>query len=241
MLRFLFGFCMMVGALVFLGCPLRMVLRLGAGDLNALIGLFGFAGGVWVGTLFLNRGFSLGRSQMLGRLEGTVFSGLQVVLLVLLFAFPTLLAFSKAGSGPGAMHAPVAASLIIGLLVGALAQRSRLCMAGGIRDLILFKDSTLIMAPLFIFLFTLIWSLATGTFHLSFADQPVAHTSGLWNFLGMSVVGLAAVMLGGCPLRRISLPPRAGALGEYAWRGRTVGNAGRACKRPGRRDRQPGP
>lgn len=205
MLRFLFGFCMMVGALVFLGCPLRMVLRLGAGDLNALIGLFGFAGGVWVGTLFLNRGFSLGRSQMLGRLEGTVFSGLQVVLLVLLFAFPTLLAFSKAGSGPGAMHAPVAASLIIGLLVGALAQRSRLCMAGGIRDLILFKDSTLIMAPIFIFLFTLIWSLATGTFHLSFADQPVAHTSGLWNFLGMSVVGLAAVMLGGCPLRQVIL------------------------------------
>jgi YedE family putative selenium metabolism protein len=93
-----------------------------------------------------------------------------------------LLAFSKAGSGPGEMHAPVAASLIIGLLVGALAQRSRLCMAGGIRDLILFKDSTLIMAPLFIFLFTLIWSLATGTFHLSFADQPVAHTP-LWNFL----------------------------------------------------------
>ncbi|MFA7168209.1 MAG: YedE family putative selenium transporter [Sphaerochaetaceae bacterium] len=205
MLRFLFGFTMMVGALVFLGCPLRMMLRLGAGDLNALVGLLGFAAGVWVGTLFLNRGFSLGRSQNLGRLEGTSFSGLQIVLLILLVAFPTLLVFSKAGAGPGAMHAPIIASLLIGLVVGAFAQRSRLCMAGGIRDLILFGDSTLITAPIFIFLFTLIWSLATGTFHLSFAGQPVAHTSSLWNFLGMTVVGLSAVLLGGCPLRQLIL------------------------------------
>jgi hypothetical protein len=35
-LRFVLGAFVMIGALAFLGCPLRMVLRLGGGDLNAL-------------------------------------------------------------------------------------------------------------------------------------------------------------------------------------------------------------
>ena len=42
MIRFVLGFCVMVGALMFLGCPLRMVIRLGGGDGNAIIGLVGF-------------------------------------------------------------------------------------------------------------------------------------------------------------------------------------------------------
>ena len=40
--RFVLGGFVMIGALAFLGCPLRMVLRLGGGDLNALVGLIGF-------------------------------------------------------------------------------------------------------------------------------------------------------------------------------------------------------
>ena len=44
---------------------------------------------------------------------------------------------------------------------------------------------------------------AGGIYHWGFADQPIAHTSHLWNFLGMSLVGLAATMLGGCPLRQL--------------------------------------
>ena len=39
--RFVLGFFVMVGALMFLGCPLRMVIRLGGGDGNALFGLLG--------------------------------------------------------------------------------------------------------------------------------------------------------------------------------------------------------
>jgi YedE family putative selenium metabolism protein len=58
-LRFILGFIVMVGALMFLGCPLRMVLRLGGGDLNALVGLGGFATGIFAGIQFLNKGFSL--------------------------------------------------------------------------------------------------------------------------------------------------------------------------------------
>ena len=53
----------------------------------------------------------------------------------------------------------------------------------------------------------LILSGTTGTsyFHLGFNDQPVAHTDGLWNFLGMMLTGFACVLLGGCPLRQLIL------------------------------------
>lgn len=44
-----------------------------------------------------------------------------------------------------------------------------------------------------------------AAFNLSFAGQPVAHTDGLWNFLGMALVGLGSVLLGGCPLRQVIL------------------------------------
>ena len=42
MTRFVLGFFVMIGALMFLGCPLRMVLRIGGGDWNAILGLVGF-------------------------------------------------------------------------------------------------------------------------------------------------------------------------------------------------------
>ena len=35
--RFILGASVMIGALVFLGCPLRMVIRMGGGDLNAFV------------------------------------------------------------------------------------------------------------------------------------------------------------------------------------------------------------
>ena len=58
--RFILGFVMMIGCLVFLGCPMRMVLRMAGGDLNAWVGLIGFALGIGTGVLFLKKGFSLG-------------------------------------------------------------------------------------------------------------------------------------------------------------------------------------
>ncbi|MGN0079841.1 MAG: YedE family putative selenium transporter, partial [Eggerthellaceae bacterium] len=67
MVRFALGFIMMIGALVFLGCPLRMVIRMAAGDLNAWIGLIGFVLGTGTGAFFLNKGFSLGREYDTGK------------------------------------------------------------------------------------------------------------------------------------------------------------------------------
>ena len=56
------GCVMMIGALVFLGCPLRMVLRMSAGDLNAYVALIGFAGGVATGSCFLKKRLFSGKS-----------------------------------------------------------------------------------------------------------------------------------------------------------------------------------
>ena len=61
-IRFLLGMVTMIGALIFLGCPLRMVLRMSAGDLNAYVAFVGFALGAATGCLFLKKGFSLGRA-----------------------------------------------------------------------------------------------------------------------------------------------------------------------------------
>ena len=59
--RFVLGAFAMIGALVFLGCPWRAFLRLAGGDLNAIFGILGLVVGVWIGTLFFRRGYSLGR------------------------------------------------------------------------------------------------------------------------------------------------------------------------------------
>ena len=40
---------------------------------------------------------------------------------------------------------------------------------------------------------------------LGFAGQPIAHTDGLWNALGMYLAGFGCILLGGCPLRQLIL------------------------------------
>ena len=178
-----------------------MVLRLAGGDLNALVGLFGFTSGIAVGCFFISRGFSLGRAYKENKIEGVALPVVNVVFLVALIAFPSLLAFSE--TGPGSMHAPLLLSLLIGVIVGALAQRTRICMAGGIRDIILLNDWTLVLGSVMIFVVALVGNLVTGSFKLGFTGQPVAQTNHVWNFLGMLLVGLASVLLGGCPLRQL--------------------------------------
>jgi len=202
-IRFVLGFIVMIGALMFLGCPLRMVLRLGGGDLNALIGLAGFVVGIIVGIIFLKSGFSLKRTYRLSKLEGYLFPMLNIVLFILLLTAPAFIFFSK--KGPGAMHASMWIALAAGLIIGGLVQRTRLCMVGGIRDAILFKDTYLILGFISIFVFATLGNLYFGFYKLGFTGQSIAHTDGLWNFLGMALAGWGSVLLGGCPLRQLIL------------------------------------
>lgn len=201
--RFFIGMAVMIGALVFLGCPLRMVLRIGGGDLNAIIGLVGFAAGIGIGILFLNKGFSLKRNYKTSTFDGYVMPVFAIGLFILLILAPAFIFFSK--EGPGSQHAPIAIALVCGLIVGALAQKTRLCMVGGIRDQIMFKQNYLLLGFLAIIVVTAIGNIFLGNFKLGFAEQPIAHTDGLWNFMGMALVGWGSVLLGGCPLRQLIL------------------------------------
>ena len=203
--RFVLGFFVMIGCLMFLGCPFRMILRLAGGDGNALFGLLGFAVGILCGVFFLNRGYSLKRTYKLGCGEGFMLPGIMIALLVLLAVAPSFIYFTAEGVGPGAMHAAVIISLAAGIIVGAIAKRTRLCMVGGIRDLVLFKETKLLLGFAAVFAAAFIVNLIIGKFNPGFTGQPVAHTDGLWNALGMLLCGFGCVLLGGCPLRQLVL------------------------------------
>ena len=203
MIRFILAVFVMIGALVFLGCPLRMVIRIGGGDLNAVVGLVGFALGIIIGILVLKRGFSLRRAYQQSMAEGLIFPALMLALLALLVLRPDFIIFSA--KGPGSMAAPVLVALAVALVIGVLAQRSRLCMVGGIRDAVMFRDFRLISAFAAIIAAVLVGNLILNKFNLGFAEQPIAHSEALWNLLGMVLVGWGSVLLGGCPLRQLIL------------------------------------
>ncbi|MBU5256277.1 YedE family putative selenium transporter [Tissierella praeacuta] len=205
LIRFVLGFFLMIGALVFLGCPLRMLLRLGNGDLNAIIGLIGYVVGIYIGVQFLKKGYTLGRNIDQPKFVGFIFPIIALILLIFLVVKPAFILFST--EGPGSMAAPIIVALVAGAVVGIALQRSRICTAGGFRDAILIKDYHFLWGLIGIFVFNLIGNLVLNfsTFKLGFEGQPVAHANHIWNFLGMTLVGLCSVLLGGCPIRQTVL------------------------------------
>jgi len=209
--RFILGAFAMIGALVFLGCPWRAALRLAGGDWNAIFGLLGLVGGIWVGTLFLKGGYNLGRSQATHASVGWLLPLTMLGFLVLMLVFPRVEGQDKSGvlfyslKVPGSMHAAVVLSLVMGLVIGFLAQRSRFCTMGAIRDFVLFRQTHLLSGFVALVVFAFLTNLVLGQFHPGFANQPVAHTMTLWNFGGMVLAGLAFALGGGCPGRQLFL------------------------------------
>lgn len=203
MVRFLLGAFAAIGALVFLGCPWRAILRLAGGDLNALVGLAGLVGGIAIGAGFLKHGFTLGKSNATLKPAGWIMPGLMLGLLGLAFAKPAFILVSE--KGPGAMQAPLLASLAAGVLIGFLAQRSRFCTLGAFRNVLLVRDFHLFSGVAAMLLAAFAVNLAVGKFNAGFAAQPIAHSQHVWNFLGMVLAGLSFTLAGGCPGRQLIL------------------------------------
>ncbi|HPD57150.1 MAG TPA: YedE family putative selenium transporter [Smithellaceae bacterium] len=206
LIRFFLGVFAMIGALVFLGCPWRALLRLAGGDGNAILGLLGLATGIFIGIQFLKRGFSLGRSHAQAKASGWIMPGFMVALFLLLVFN---VQFAEGGpifssvEGPGSKHAPIFVSIIAGLIIGTLAQRSRFCTMGAFRDAMMTKDFHLISGVGALLLFAFLANLIFGQFNPGFEGQPIAHTNYVWNFLGMTLAGLAFALAGGCPGRQL--------------------------------------
>lgn len=211
LVRFVLGAFAMIGALVFLGCPWRALLRLAGGDWNSIFGIAGLAAGVYVGTLFLRGGYDLGRSTSNRPGAGWIMPLTMLGFLGLMLFFPQIPGQGKNGvlfysmKGPGSMHAALGVSLAVGLAIGFAAQRSRFCTMGALRDVFLFRHTHLLLGIVGLAVAALFTNLLFGQFKPGFANQPVSHTMGIWNFSGMLLAGLAFALAGGCPGRQLFL------------------------------------
>jgi YedE family putative selenium metabolism protein len=167
--------------------------------------------GIWIGALFLKGGYNLGRTQETHTTVGWLLPLTMLGFLVLMLIYPQVEGQNKSGvlfyslKGPGAMHASLAISLGVGLVIGFIAQKSRFCTMGAFRDLILFRQIHLLSGVIALVVAATATNLILGQFKAGFAGQPVAHTMHVWNFLGMVLAGLAFALAGGCPGRQLFL------------------------------------
>lgn len=201
-IRFFLGVFAMIGALIFLGCPWRAFLRLAGGDWNAIVAIIGLVAGIGVGAFFVKKGYTLsapnkGESRLAGYLMPILFVGL---LLMLVFGFTSL---KLSESGPGAMHAPILISFALALLVGGLAQVSRFCTVGAIRNLFITRNLDMLFGIIAFTVAAFVMNMVFGTFKPGFEGQPVAHVQAIPSFLGMALSGLCFVLAGGCPGRQL--------------------------------------
>lgn len=207
LVRFVLGFLAMIGALVFLGCPWRALLRLAGGDGNAIFGLAGLITGIWVGIFFIRSGYNLGRNQRTYPLVGWIMPLIMMGLFLLLLFRPQLPsgAVFFSSQGPGSQHAPLFIALLVAMVIGFLAQRTRFCTVAAVRDVILIKDTYLFTGVVSLLLAALVSNLILKQFQPGFQDQPIAYANQWWNFGGMVLAGLAFTLAGGCPGRQLFL------------------------------------
>lgn len=202
LVRLLLGIFLIIGCAVFIGCPIKLFLRLSAGDLTALAGVAGLVLGVWGGLKGLANGVEFARQRSGNGNGGWLMPLLFVILLLFFVIRPAFLVFSIKGSA--AQHAPWVIALAAGLLLGGLAQRTHFCITGSIRNTFLMGLRVPALWGLLTFvLAALILNAGTGRFHPGLYGQPGAHLDHLWSFLGMGLVGWISVMIGGCPFRQM--------------------------------------
>jgi len=203
LVRFFVGGFLIVGSSIFLGCPIKVLLRLAGGDWTAVPGVAGLAAGAWAGVLFLRKGFFLGKAGAVRSLSGWIIPAAMVLLAAASVLAPP--AFTGGLVGPAAEHAPALASLGIGIVVGGLAQRSKFCVSGSLRNFFLTHNPRMLAGLGLLVGGALAVNLAAGLFHPGLEGQPGSHLDHAWSAGGTFLVGLGAVLIGGCPFRQLVL------------------------------------
>ncbi|MBN1307523.1 MAG: YedE-related selenium metabolism membrane protein [Chitinispirillaceae bacterium] len=193
--RFFLGILLSFGVFAFVGCPMRTGLRLAGGDPSAIAGLAGLIAGVGIGTVFLVKGFTLGKSAPTTKINGTVFHTVFVIFFLFLLTQPVFITLSNQ------RHAPLIASLAAGTLIGIAGQRSKLCFIGGFRNFFLIGDMTLLTGFFFLVFSALATNMVLGQAH--FGVHIIGSADVLWSFLALCLVGMASTFLGGCPFRQL--------------------------------------
>lgn len=196
--KFFFGVLMGIGALVFLGCPFRMLQRLGGGDLNAVVGLGGFLVGVGAGLAMERFGYTAGKTRPAPAPVGWM-GPLIAVILMGMSVKNILVAGDNAPP-----HAMAAWSFGIALVVGAALSLTGFCAVSAGRQVFVGPRRMLLGALCLIAGYG-IYAASRGAFQISFDNQPIAHQDWLWNAAAMVLVGLTGVLAGGCPVRQMIL------------------------------------
>ncbi len=210
LLRFFVGILLIIGCSIFIGCPVKMILRLAAGDIGAIVGFVGLTAGIYIGLEFVEYGFRLGSSKLTPRANGFIIPGIMLFLLVLAFIKPAFI--EQSTKGAAAQYAPLLLSLGVGLIIGAIAQRTQFCITGGIARIFLWgprevmncpRSTGMLVSIVTFFMVALVASLLTGQFSFGLYGQPSSNDSYGWAFLGMLMVGFGSVLIRGCPLRQL--------------------------------------
>ena len=199
--HFLGGAFILFGCEVFIGCPIKALLRTAGGGAVGLVGLAGLIAGVLFATAYLRDGFSLPAPRMLHEGAGLVLPAAAFLLLAL--ASGVAESFAASVFPAGARHAPFAASAAAGLLFGAVGQRTRFCVTGGVRTAALTRDFREAAGPVAFLLAALLLNLFTGAFSPTLSLEPGAHTDLPWAFLALAMVGFGAILVNGCPFRQL--------------------------------------
>ncbi|MGE5663212.1 MAG: YedE family putative selenium transporter [Deltaproteobacteria bacterium] len=197
------GAFLLLGCEVFIGCPIKALLRTAGGGAAGLAGLAGLAAGVVLALPFLADGFALRAKRALPEPAGFVLPA--AAFLLLLASSAGAGAFAPASPGEEARHAPFAVAAAAGLLFGAVGQRSRFCVTASIRNAALardFRDGAGTVAFLAV---AVLLNVVSGSFLPTLSLEPGAHTDLFWSFLAMAMVGFGAILLAGCPFRQLVL------------------------------------
>lgn len=221
--RFLLGVLMAFGALVFLGCPFRMLQRIGGGDVHAMIGLVGLVIGVFVAYQFEKRGYSIGKTSSVPRAVGLLPI---VAFAVLLWMFVQR---GLAGPGPDDVGDPKHALWIhafgLALLAGLMLSATKFCAIGAIRQAFSPGRKFALIALVLLVVGYGVTSAITGNFKFGTEGQPVAHADALWNVLALVLVGLTGAFAGGCPVRQVVMTGEGNADAFMTVAGIAVGGA----------------
>jgi len=199
--HFVGGAFILLGCEVFIGCPIKALLRTAGGGAAGSIGLAGLIAGVLFATAYLRDGFSLPAPRALPEGAGLVLPAAAFLLLAL--ASGVAESFAASGFPSGARHAPFAASAAAGLLFGAVGQRTRFCVTGSVRTAALARDFREAGGTGAFLLAALLLNLLTGAFTPTLSLEPGAHTDLLWAFLALAMVGFGAILVDGCPFRQL--------------------------------------
>ncbi len=189
--RFFLGAWMGLGALVFLGCPFRLLQRLGGGDLNAWIALPGFVLGVGAALFLEKRGYSVGKTSPVPAPVGLLGPLAAVGLLALFLTDPA--------KPP---HAPWTLSLGLSWLVGMILSATGFCAISAARRVFQPGKAMLYAALAFVAGYAAL-SFLTGRLNPSLSGQPTAHADHLWSLAAIGLVGFCGALAGGCPVRQV--------------------------------------